>query len=160
MGIRGFFIGVLWLWTIGAQAASYYPTTPNPETTPGSACERPDSYRYPEKIAYCERHVSKSMKWQVIRNYNQKLGYRIEDGDRGQFKIDHFFPLCAGGSNSFDNLWPQHRTVYEVTDPLEGLMCEKMARGRLRQQEALELIRRAKMDLSQVPAVYQYLNSL
>jgi hypothetical protein len=148
------------IFSISAQAKSIYPKNPDPRLTPGSVCKQANYYRYPERIAYCNRNVDKSEKQQVIRNYEQQLGYRIDRGQRGSFKIDHLIPLCAGGSNEMDNLWPQHKTVYDITDPMEPLICEKMAEGRLKQARAIELIHRAKNDLSQVPQVMAELNSL
>lgn len=137
-----------------------YPTSPDPQLTPGDVCTSPDSYRYQERIAYCKRDVEGNVKWQVIETYNDKLGTEINRGNRHQFKIDHYIPLCAGGSNDVENLWPQHESVYRVTDPLEGAACEKMKAGRLRQARAIELIRRAKNDLSQANAVLAEIQSL
>ena len=137
-----------------------YPEHPDARLTPGSYCKKPDSHRYPEHIPYCRRDVSKGEKWDVINRYNRELGYDINGGNRQQFKIDHLIPLCAGGSNEPANLWPQHERIYQQTDPMEGLACEKMAAGRLLQQRAVELIRRGKLDLSQIPAVIEELESL
>jgi hypothetical protein len=80
--------------------------------------------------------------------------------NRADFKIDHFIPLCAGGSNDSVNLWPQHKNVYEITDPIEPLLCAKMAQGRLSQTDAIKLIVRAKTDLSQVALVIKILQRL
>lgn len=148
------------LFSISAQAKSYYPKNPDPKLTPGSVCKHANYYRYPERVAYCNRNVDRDEKKQVIRNYEQQLGYRIEPGQRGSFKIDHLIPLCAGGSNEMDNLWPQHKTIYEITDPMEPLICEKMAAGRLKQAKAIELIHRAKNNLDEVPRVMAELNAL
>ncbi|MGZ3790094.1 MAG: hypothetical protein ACXVLQ_16275 [Bacteriovorax sp.] len=137
-----------------------FPTTPNLQLTPGKLCDRPTGYRYPEHIAYCERDVTYDTKEVLIKNYDQKLGYSIETMGRADFKIDHFIPLCAGGSNDTVNLWPQHKSVYEVTDPVEPLICEKMLEGKLSQSDAVKLVMKAKTDLSQVPAVMKTLNSL
>ncbi len=137
-----------------------FPQHPDPEMTPGSYCRSPSSYRYPEHIPYCERHVSSGRKQRIIEDYNQKLGYNIRRGDRGQFKIDHLIPLCAGGSNNDDNLWPQHQSVYEITDPLEGLICEKMAKGRLLQARAVELLMRAKTHLDEVEQIQEIVEAL
>ncbi len=128
--------------------------------TPGSTCQHASRYRYPEKIAYCERNVDSSLKREVIRDYHQKLGYKIQTMDRQAFKIDHYIPLCMGGSNSRDNLWPQHRSVFEITDHLEQLLCEKMAEGVLRQAEAIDLIRKAKNNLDQVDDITEYASGL
>lgn len=137
-----------------------FPTTPNLNLTPGKLCDQPSGYRYPEHIAYCERNVTYDTKEILIKNYDQRLGYRIETMNRQEFKIDHFIPLCAGGSNDSVNLWPQHRSVYEVTDPVEPLLCQKMLEGKLSQADAVKLVMRAKTDLSQVPAVMQILKKL
>lgn len=128
--------------------------------TPGSVCKNPSRYRYPEKIAYCERDVHSSLKREIIAEYDRKLGYRIQSMDRQAFKIDHYIPLCMGGSNRPDNLWPQHRSVYEVTDPLEQVLCEKMALGDIRQAQAIDLIRQAKNDLDKASEIFDYVQGL
>jgi hypothetical protein len=68
--------------------------------------------------------------------------------------------LCAGGANSEDNLWPQHKSIYEITDPVEPLLCQKMLEGKLKQSDAVKLILLAKTNLDQVPAIIKKLNSL
>ena len=145
---------------VTARAGNGYPIGPDLSETPGKRCDHPDSVRYPERIPYCTRSVDSGTKWEVIRTYDDKLGYRIEAIGRVHFKIDHYIPLCMGGSNDKANIWPQHESVYAQTDPLEGLACEKMAQGVLLQAKAIELIRKAKNDLSQVQATLQYLRSL
>lgn len=137
-----------------------YPIGPNLQITPGKLCDRPATYRYPEHIAYCERNVTYETKEILIKNYDTKLGFRIESMDRVDFKIDHLIPLCAGGSNDTVNLWPQHKSVYEITDPVEPLVCAQMAAGKLSQADAVKLVLKAKTDLSQVPSVLKQLNSL
>lgn len=137
-----------------------FPTSPNTQLTPGKLCDQPSGYRYPEHIAYCERNVDYQTKEMLIKNYDKRLGYRIETMNRLDFKIDHFIPLCAGGSNDPVNLWPQHKSVYEITDPVEPLICQRMQEGKLSQTDAVKLIMRAKLDLNQVPAVMKILNSL
>jgi hypothetical protein len=136
-----------------------YPIGPAPELTEGSVCKRPTTFRYPEHIAYCERKVSSSAKDRIIDLYNSRLGYHIQNR-KIDYKIDHFYPLCAGGSNEADNLWPQHKSVYVLTDPLEQLVCEKMAQGHLQQKDALGLIRKAKLNLSEVARVLAYVRAL
>ncbi len=137
-----------------------YPQGPNESMTPGSVCKHPTKYRYPEKIAYCERDVHSILKREVISNYDRKFGYRIESMDRQAFKIDHYIPLCMGGSNQQNNLWPQHKSVYEITDPLEQVLCEKMAFGVLRQAQAIDLIKQAKNDLDKAPEIFDYAQGL
>lgn len=39
-------------------------------------------------------------------------------------------------SNEENNLWPQHKKVYMITDPLEPEMCAAMSNGKLLQRDA------------------------
>jgi hypothetical protein len=137
-----------------------FPTGPDENLTPGKLCDKPTSYRYPENIAYCERDVTSSTKDELILKYDQELGFHIKTMDRKDFKIDHFIPLCAGGSNDPSNLWPQHKSLYEITDQVEPLICAKMAAGRLKQSYAIKLITTAKTNLEEVKSVLKILNNL
>lgn len=148
------------LSVVSFAAQRDYPLGPDKSLTPGVFCERPNSYRYPEKIAYCERNVDTSEKMEVIQDYNDKLGYNITRKERPQFKIDHLIPLCAGGSNDKKNLWPQHETVYTKTDPIEAIACQRMSEGKLTQKQAVELIFTAKNDLSKAEAVFEQLQRM
>lgn len=137
-----------------------FPTGPNLALTPGKLCDRPVNFRYPEQIAYCQRDVTYETKEILIQRYDEELGFHIQTLARADFKIDHFIPLCAGGSNDSKNLWPQHKSIYQVTDPIEPLLCEKMEQGKLSQVNAVKLIIKAKTDLSQVPMVLKTLHGL
>jgi hypothetical protein len=137
-----------------------FPLKPDPSLTPGELCSTPDAYRYQENIPYCNRDVDTKTKNDIIEQYDHDLGFDIQRRPRGDFKIDHYFPLCMGGSNSTRNLWPQHKTVFEQTDALEFEVCEKMAKGRLLQRDAVELIVRAKNDLRTVPEVRRHVQAL
>jgi hypothetical protein len=134
-------------------AADQFPMGPNPQMTPGALCTHPDSLRYPEQIKYCNRNVASDLKNEIIQTYDKQFGYNIEAMDRSKFKIDHFIPLCAGGANDIQNLWPQHESVYTITDPLEPAICDKMAAGKLKQADAVDIIKRGKLNLSEVPAL-------
>lgn len=89
----------------------------------------------------------------------QKLGYSLS-GERSQYKIDHFIPLCAGGSNKDDNLWPQYYTISKITDPLEKLGCDVLAKGKITQKEVIEIITQAKLNHSEVSKLTKYLKRL
>lgn len=128
-----------------ASFADHYPVAPDENLTPGSLCNTPSEYRYAERIPYCKRDVDSSVKWEVIKEYNAKLGYQIQD--RPKYKIDHHIPLCMGGSNNKDNLWPQHESVYQITDQIEHETCEELKSGYMTQKAAVELIREAKRDV-------------
>jgi hypothetical protein len=139
---------------------SLFPIGPNPQLTPGKICDRPTAFRYPEHISYCERDVSFETKEILIQQYDEKLGFHIQTLNRADFKIDHYIPLCAGGSNDISNLWPQHKSIYLITDPVEPLICQQMAAGKLNQSDAIKLVMRAKNFLYQVKEVIKILNGL
>lgn len=136
-----------------------YPMGPDSTLTPGSLCDRPTSRRYPENIAYCERDVTGETKDYVFKQYTVQLGYTLGDRHKN-FKVDHFIPLCAGGSNYEDNLWPQNISVYLKTDPMEELGCKKLSLGLIKQAELVTLIKTTKRNLSLLPQTMQKLNSL
>jgi hypothetical protein len=144
---------------VHAQGGREYPMGPNPRLSPGELCDRPVSYRYPENIAYCDRIVSTQEKDIVFASY-RKLGYILSYTQRSSYKIDHYIPLCAGGSNNAENLWPQHISIANVTDSLEKLGCDKMALGRLTQARMVYLIKLVKNNLSQAQAVRNEMSRL
>lgn len=140
--------------------ADSFPTGPVKQMTPGKLCDRPNAHRYPEKIAYCNRDVSPELKRHIIEEYDRQFGFRIETMERDNFKIDHYIPLCMGGSNDITNLWPQHVSVYTITDPLEEAICEKMYDGKLLQKDAVNLIKEAKNHLDEAPAILAQVHNL
>lgn len=158
MTTRSIVLGFLFV-TVYAWGASF-PTGPDPRLTPGSLCEsgRP---RHPQGITYCDRNVSTHTKWEVFDEYNNLgLGYDINTSNRGDYKIDHFYPLCIGGSNEKNNLWPQHKTIYVQTDDIEQLTCDLVAQGKMKRQEALDYVIRAKTHLTEAASIKQTLRQL
>ncbi|MBY0414575.1 MAG: hypothetical protein K2Q18_10430 [Bdellovibrionales bacterium] len=141
------------LATISELSAADFPRGPEVSITPGKLCELTVKYRYAEKIAYCDRDVEYQLKEIIIAEYDQKFGYKIHSMPRADFKIDHYIPLCAGGSNDITNLWPQHKSIYEQTDPLEPVVCAKMAQGLLKQSDAVSYIKRAKAHPEQTKQI-------
>lgn len=152
-------LALLFVVSTSAFALDQFPKGPDATITPGVLCTHPDSQRYPEQINYCERNVDSQTKRGRFEAYDQ-LGYRTRSMDRQDFKIDHYIPLCMGGANDSKNLWPQHKSVYEITDGLEQLLCEKMAEGKLLQKEAIKMIMEAKNHLDEVPAIVAKANAL
>ncbi len=136
-----------------------YPQGPLADLTPGSLCDRPDAYRYAERVPYCNRDVDSSLKAEIFQEYRNE-GFRLDPSQRSSYKIDHLIPLCAGGSNREDNLWPQHKSVYEITDPLEPAACDAMKAGKIKQAEAVKLILAAKRDLKLVKKTVNYFHDL
>jgi len=158
--IRLFVAAVVLFTGLVSFAGDKFPIGPNPQTTPGSLCTNSSVHRYPENIVYCERNVSSSTKNVLIKMYDNQLGYSIGSMGRGEFKIDHFIPLSIGGSNNSDNLWPQHKSVYTVTDPLEQALFDKIQEGRIKQADAIRVIREGKLNLGRVPELMDYVQGL
>lgn len=156
---------VLFALTVSSSAvfalqAQRFPTQPDAILTPGELCQRADAIRYPEKIKYCNRDVRSDEKRDIIDTYDKARGFEVGRMQRSQFKIDHYIPLCAGGSNDRDNLWPQHESVYNITDPLEALICQKMSEGKLKQIDAIAIIKQGKAQLDEVAGLISRLNRL
>ena len=152
-------LALLFVVSTSAFAMDQFPKGPDATITPGALCLNPDAHRYPEQINYCNRNVDTDTKRGRFQAYDQ-LGYRTRSMDRQDFKIDHYIPLCMGGSNDIKNLWPQHKSVYAITDPLEPVLCDKMAQGKLLQKKAVEIIMYAKAHLDEVPAIIAKANAL
>jgi hypothetical protein len=128
-----------------------FPTHPDFSITPGSLCAHADELRYPEHINYCNRNVDRDTKAEIFKVYDRKLGFHTTEMDRNQFKIDHLIPLCMGGSNHSNNLWPQHQDVYAFTDPVEPYLCDLMSVGRLKQADGIRIIKEIKMNPTTAP---------
>ncbi len=141
-------------------ASDKYPTQPVDSMTPGALCESSPVRRYPENIVYCDRNVDSQLKNEIIKQYDEKFGYSIRQMSRGDFKIDHLIPLSIGGSNSIENLWPQHKSVYAVTDNLELILFQKISVGKIKQADAVRVILEAKHNLGRVPELVDYVNGL
>lgn len=154
------FFGVLLLLTNLALADDRFPIGPDLQRTPGSLCASSAKKRYKENINYCERNVNTSDKREIIKMYDEELGFEIRQMNRQDFKIDHFIPLSIGGSNSKDNLWPQHKSVFEITDPLEQELSNKISAGLISQAEAVRIVREAKLNLGRAPELIDYVRGL
>ena len=137
-----------------------WPVGPELDQTPGVICTTPTAKRYAEQIDYCDRDVSSGLKNSIIAKYDQKYGYSILSMPRGDFKIDHFIPLSIGGANAEGNLWPQHKSVYGITDPIELELSVLISAGEIKQADAIRAIKEVKMDLSKADSVMAYLKSL
>jgi hypothetical protein len=161
MKLNGLIALVAWVVSsVSFAAETAFPLSPDLSITPGSLCENGNTYRYPERVRYCSRSVGGALKKEVMDNYDRLLGYKVTQMERSLFKIDHYIPLCMGGSNDETNLWPQHKSVYEQTDRLEQIACDQMAKGRIKQQEAIQYIRDAKSDPQNASAIIATVEAL
>lgn len=136
-----------------------FPMGPDARLTIGTLCDHPIEYRYPEQIAYCGRDVSTATKNEIFVAY-RKLGFSLPSVTRADYKIDHYVPLCMGGSNHPDNLWPQHVSIYKQTDSLEEAICSKLRDGRISQADAVKMMKAVKNNLSLVKQAFAALSRL
>ena len=137
-----------------------FPDGPNEKMTPGVLCAHPSSYRYEEKIPYCERAVSASMKKTIIATYDNQLGFTIQKLPRGDFKITLLIPPSIGGANEIGNLWPQHKSIYAYSDKIESDLSNLMVKGRIKQAQAIEAILSCKLHLEKCEQIQADLQKL
>ena len=151
--MRSHLIALVLLW--GALAAN--PQTPahvgpdhlypDPALTPGKAdtvsvADLKANWECPTSIhktncTYSQSHrsVPEAEHNQVYDNYKAPQNLRNKKGG----EVDHFDPLCNGGSNDIANLWFQpakkkwnnKNFVYHEKDALETWICEQVKKGLL-----------------------------
>lgn len=104
--------------------------------TPGALCSPADAdfdhVADPGNYAVCRRHVTRSMRNAVFRSY----GITVPRGRR--YELDHLIPLCAGGSNSLLNLWPEPIADAPAKDKREARVCAQLRRGTITQAQAAQ----------------------
>lgn len=112
---------------------------PDPNLTPGVLCQTNDSdfkgFDYPERIARCNRNILSPEKEEVAKSYGN-----IPRTDWPKYEFDHLIPLCAGGSNSSKNLFPQPIAEAKEKDKLENDICLRMKAGTLLQSDAIKMV--------------------
>lgn len=153
------FMLLLLTMSFSALAGPDFPTAPDSRLTTGTLCDVPVEYRYSEQIKYCGRDVATETKNEIFVAY-RRLGYLLPSGSRKDYKIDHYVPLCMGGSNRTNNLWPQHVSIFTQTDSLEEAICAKMKEGRMLQVDAVKMIKAVKNDLRLIPTAFAQLARL
>ena len=137
------FLAAALMTTVVGAAQLPAPLVPD-HSTPGSLCtadhEDFTEYRYSEEIPYCERNVSSGLKNQIYRDYG------VPNECKGEYTIDHFYPLSLGGDNSRENLWPEPKAVKATRNNLELRLYQQLSLGKITQKVALAKIRQAKMN--------------
>lgn len=143
----------------GQIGGKNFPDGPDLRRTPGVLCQS-NKYRYPSKIRYCDRSVESKLKNKIIAEYDKEFSFDIQKMPRGDFKIDHFIPLSIGGANDEGNLWPQHKTVYKYSDPLESHVANLIAADKITQDESIRVIKECKLNLERCEDLQHYLEGL
>lgn len=92
------------------------------------------------------RNVPKNVHTKVYDEYNVPEGERnIQHGE-----VDHFYPLCAGGSNDITNLWYQPKDNewngqnfgFHEKDKLETYVCAQIKAGKMDPKDAFDRIKK------------------
>ncbi len=134
---------------------------PDPALTPGVLCTSTDpdfkDFEYPAKVARCNRNISDTEKTEVAKNYGN-----IPRADWPKYEFDHYMPLCAGGSNSPQNLWPQPIAEAKQKDVVEVEVCTGLRAGTMTQDQALQKIHDwfAKFSSNRTPASAQNFSNI
>lgn len=130
------------LSTITSMFLFVMPMTPNSSFTYPDFCTiKSTEYkevRYQSRVAICGREVTTSRKNKVYDLY------KIPKENRSEYTIDHLVPLFLGGSNTVENLWPQHKSISTVV--IEKQVYDDLKAERITYQEALNIILRAKFN--------------
>ena len=141
--MKNFSISFVAIFFIAISALAV-PPTPNPQMSPGGMCNTEDphweEFRYQERIPYCKRKVSSSLKRRVYEAYG------IPSNCRKHYTIDHIVPLSIGGNNGPENLWPEHKSIKRTRYNLEYELYLALRDARISQQQAVETILRAKFN--------------
>ena len=115
-------------------------SVPDAQLTPGVICTASDpdfsGLDYPSKVARCNRNISTQEKTAVAISYGN-----IPQSEWRNYEFDHYYPLCAGGSNSQQNLWPQPIDQAKKKDVVEVEVCTGLRAGTMTQDQALQKIR-------------------
>ena len=69
-------------------------------------------------------------------------------------------PLSIGGANTKENLWPQHKSVYQYSDPIESHVANLIAQAKIKQAESIRVVKECKLNLGRCEELQSYLESL
>jgi hypothetical protein len=118
---------------------SAFAVQPDSSKTPGKLCTTSDpdfmGLYYKEGVPRCKRNVPTSEKQQIGASYS------ISESSWPNYEFDHLIPLCAGGADSPENVWPQPLNEAHVKDVLENQVCLELQAGTMTQNQAVQKIK-------------------
>ena len=120
-----------------AEDNQYRRALPRVELTPGEVLDTPLKTICVPGYTKTVRNVPEKKKREVFTRYG------VVKTPSYKYEVDHFIPLCLGGSNDIKNLWPQ---PYQLTwsalkkDKLEWKLCRMICSGEISVEEAREAI--------------------
>lgn len=127
------------LFSVNAIAFPQFPVTT------GHICSTTDKdfkeFRYKTKMPYCKRNVNQSMRKKIYAKYG------IKWEERSHYTIDHIVPLSIGGSNHYDNLWPEHLSIKCSRGNLEFKLYYEVNEGIKTHTDAQMIILKSKLGL-------------
>lgn len=94
----------------------------------------------------CEQTYSQAHR--EVSTFHKKLVYTAYGVSypqaQGAYEVDHFYPLCAGGSNDLENLWLEPADLivggenlgYHAKDILEAAVCWGIKQGKIDPKDA------------------------
>jgi len=166
--------GWLWARNISVQSGGTLTPTPTPTPVPSAHVGPPELYPDPVKTPGLAETLMVSdltKKWttgcpsgkksctysQAHRNVPaaehkqvyDEYGVPEEKRNIANGEVDHFYPLCAGGSNDINNLWYQpiknewngQNFGFKEKDRLETYICQEIVAGRMDPKEAFKRIK-------------------
>jgi hypothetical protein len=122
--IGGIFLGELRVKQTASLENPFYSNQslyPNPKYVKGDILER-------NKTIICQTGYSSTVR-DVPLSLRKKIFER--DGVKypqptGNTELDHFIPLCVGGSNDESNLWVEFKPYYKWKDRVEVYLCKEL----------------------------------
>jgi hypothetical protein len=117
---------------------------PTPGVTPGWPVWSDDLDTVCNTYTYTRRRTTSSMKEEAYSKYG--INFHLP----GQYQIDHLVPLCLGGADSQENLWPQSYDNpawnAKKKDELERVICRMVCDHRYPLADAQTKIRENWID--------------
>ena len=117
------------------ESVGYYSSYayPNPNYTTGDIMEGNATRVCVSGYTSTVRNVPNSLRNQIYAEYNYDRASNIS------IELDHFIPLCLGGSNDAKNLWVQYENPkpgFKEKDRVEDYLCHQVCNGNMTLSEA------------------------